>query len=292
MMFAEHFAQQLHRFDVQRRSFGELALAMQRERQVLDVHRHLRMILPQRRAIDVERCSIQLSRAIVLAALQRQSSQIVEHRGRFRALQHSMLPIDVQALLVEVLGEHHPHTLDALAKYGNFLRRTGEIAKAETVLRDVLDRDRVARGARHVYVGHDHVNLGHVLLEANRASAAETEYLAALDIYRETLPEQHSFIASALSGLGRAQLAEGHTKQAEETLRKAVAMGTATLPPDATPLVLAKNTLGMALLELGQNAEAASLLSETYPILVQTQGANSPVVARAKAALDRVQAQR
>ena len=41
-----------------------------------------------------------------------------------------------------------------MANYGRYLRRKGDLDRAESVLNDVLANDRIARGERHPFVGH------------------------------------------------------------------------------------------------------------------------------------------
>lgn len=102
-----------------------------------------------------------------------------------------------------MLGPAHPETLDAQANYGRYLQQRGDFAAAQKLFESVLETDRRIRGAQHMYVGHDHVNLGLVLLDQKQARAAQSHFQAALDIYAVTLPEEHPYVASALSDLGQ-----------------------------------------------------------------------------------------
>jgi tetratricopeptide (TPR) repeat protein len=188
-----------------------------------------------------------------------------------------------------VLGPQHPTTLDALANYGSFMRRTGQHERAEAIFRDVLKRDIAARGAAHVFVGHDHVNLANVLVDEQRAGDAAAEFTLALDIYHKGLPADHGYIAAALSGLGRAQLQLGRTADAQRTLLTAVAMGEKMLPADSSPLAQAHSALGRVLLQNRNYAEARPLLEQAYPILVRSQGEDAPVTDEARHALAELQ---
>jgi tetratricopeptide (TPR) repeat protein len=195
-------------------------------------------------------------------------------------------------LLQRVLGDRHPHTLDALANYGNFLRRRGDLAGAETVLRDVLERDIAARGPAHAFVGHDHANLANLLLDANQPRAAEEQFRAALHIYSQALPSGHPFVASALSGLGRAQFQQQRWTMAEQTLRNAIEMGTASLPADSAPLALAKSTFAEILLRLQRPQEARPLLEQSYAVLRAAHGEHAPATLRARELLAQMNAAR
>ncbi|HEY5807392.1 MAG TPA: serine/threonine-protein kinase, partial [Povalibacter sp.] len=59
------------------------------------------------------------------------------------------LYVESTDMLRRILGPTHPHTLDAMANFGRYLRRTGDLDRAEAVLNDVLVNDRLARGPRH-----------------------------------------------------------------------------------------------------------------------------------------------
>ncbi len=103
MPLAEHSLQDLHRFLVQRRRFLELALRLQRDREVLQMHADLRMIVAERLPIDVQRRAIQRRGAVLPAAIGIQAGQLVHHRGRVGRALLAVRAIDLQALVEQAL---------------------------------------------------------------------------------------------------------------------------------------------------------------------------------------------
>ncbi len=83
------------------------------------------------------------------------------------------------------------------------------------MFRQVLSTDTEVRGASHMAVGYDHVNLGS-LLHARRANSADAEKESrdALRIYAATLPPDHQYVASAQTGLARALMELGRLDDA------------------------------------------------------------------------------
>lgn len=237
-----------------------------------------------RTALDIDRQALGQDHPQI--GIHIQSLALTLHR-QGRLAEAEPLYIESVKLLQRVLGEQHPHVLDALANYGNFLRRKGDYPGAESVLRNVLERDLTARSG-HLYVGHDRVNLANLLMDESRHAEAEREARTALGIYKESLPDDSPFVAAALSALGRAQAGEGNSANAEATLRRAVSIGATALPADSPPLAVAKSTLGALLVAGKHYEEAGLLLRESYPVLIKTHGEDAPVTkaaAKAKAEL-------
>jgi tetratricopeptide (TPR) repeat protein len=200
------------------------------------------------------------------------------------------LYIDSTRMLEKILGPTHPHTLDAMANYGRYLRRTGDLDRAEQVLSEVLKNDRIARGPRHAFVGHDLVSLANVRLDRANFAGAEQDLRAALEIYKEQLPPEHPYVASALTALGRAQLGQGHAAQAEASLREAINMAEKSLAPNSGPVMVAKSALGQALYAQRRAGEAVPLLRESYPVLVKTQGTDATVTRQTRDLLAQIDA--
>ncbi len=201
------------------------------------------------------------------------------------------LYLESTRMLERILGPTHPHTLDAMANYGRYLRRTGDLDRAEQVLSEVLDNDRIARGSRHMFVGHDLVSLANVRIDRGNFNGAEEDLKAALDIYKEQLPPEHPYLASALTALGRAALGQGHLSEAETALRRALEIAEKSLAPDSAPVMIAKSALGQALYAQNRPGDAAPLLRESYPILLKTQGMNAAVTRQAREMLGKIDAE-
>jgi eukaryotic-like serine/threonine-protein kinase len=191
------------------------------------------------------------------------------------------------ALLKRVMGDKHPDTLDALGNQGRFLQAVGDLTAAEDVFRQVLQADVEVRGASHMAVGYDHVNLGSLLLQKGQDADAEKEFREALRIYAGTLPADHQYVASAQTGLARALVNLNRLDEASTAATRALTIWRDSVPEDNPQIANVRAIEGQILAKRGDDAKAEPLLASSFDKLSTSYGlADARTRATARALAD------
>ena len=240
-------------------------------------------------AEDLYRSALALDRAanneLHVAYQSHNLAIVLQNRGAFDEARP--LFEESTALLKRMLGEKHPDTLDALGNYGRFLQAVGDLTAAEEVFRQALRTDIEVRGASHMAVGYDHVNLGSLLLQKGQDADAEKEFHEALRIYAATLPADHQYVASAQTGLARALVNLGRLDEASTAATRALTIWRDSVPADHPQIANVRAIEGQILAKRGDDAKAEDLLASSYDKLSSAYGlADSRTRATARALAD------
>jgi tetratricopeptide (TPR) repeat protein len=196
---------------------------------------------------------------------------VLQGRGAFEEARP--LFAESTALLKRVLGDKHPDTLDALGNQGRFLQAVGDLTAAEDVFREVLRADVEVRGASHMAVGYDHVNLGSLLLQRGENVEAEKEFRDGLRIYAATLPPDHQYVASAQTGLARALVEQGRLDEATTAATRALTIWRDSVPADHPQIAAVQALEGQIFAKRGDDTQAEPLLTTSYDKLSTAYGA-------------------
>src|SRR5262249_50422039 len=129
------------------------------------------------------------------------------------------------------------------------------------------------RGASHMAVGYDHVNLGSLLLQQGEHADAEKEFREALRIYAATLPPDHQYVASAQTGLARALVELGRLDEATTAATRALTIWRDSVPADHPQIANVLAIEGQILAKRGDDAKAEPLLVANYDKLSSAYGA-------------------
>ncbi|HEY8207777.1 MAG TPA: tetratricopeptide repeat protein, partial [Myxococcaceae bacterium] len=119
------------------------------------------------------------------------------------------------ALREAALGENHPDVASYLDMAGELHRRSGDYARAETLLQRGLALREKALGKDHPDVASSLNNLAELYRRAELFARAEPMYLRALAIHEAALGKDHPDVATSLNGLARIYWRQGSYGRAE-----------------------------------------------------------------------------
>ena len=116
---------------------------------------------------------------------------------------------------------------ELLQTLGGIYEKLGKLERADTLLREALQRQTDARGAWSVEVGSSLVALGQLRTDQAQYAAAESLARAGLAITSAKLPATHPRVAEATEALGRALVDKGDYVAAIPVLQEAVRLRSA-----------------------------------------------------------------
>ena len=155
----------------------------------------------------------------------------------------------------EILGEDHPDVGDDLYALASTAEAMGDFEQAESILRDLLERDRVQLG-EHPAVALDLNDLASVLSSTGRFSEALTLFQEAAELQERVLPPDHPEIATTLSNTGVLFKRWGRRDEARPYFERALEIRERTLEPDHPNLLTSLNLLAILHYEEGRFEEA------------------------------------
>lgn len=126
-------------------------------------------------------------------------------------------------------GDDHPNAIVTRGNLGLLLQRSGRLAEAERVLREVRDAWRAKLGGEHPYNAVLDGRLAAVLRERGQFDAADALHRQALEGHKRAYGDAHPNVAQELEGLGRLARVQGRLDLAETALGEAAAIRAAVL---------------------------------------------------------------
>lgn len=180
-------------------------------------------------------------------------------------------------------GDAHADVAHVMNLLGYALHQTGASEEAESLLRDVVARQR-ARDAP-VPLSRGLNDLGVLLNATSRYAEAESTLAEALAIRRQHLDPHDLGIGVTASNLAAAQYFGGRVSEAIVTQREAVAVLDSAVGPDHQRSVIALGNLASMQVASGDGAGAVAAFEELLARQTRIQGEQHPVTARVMGSL-------
>jgi non-specific serine/threonine protein kinase/serine/threonine-protein kinase len=137
-----------------------------------------------------------------------------------------------ESTLRSVLGQDHPETIHLLLEIAALKVAQGNVAEAESVLRDALARSRRSLGEEHPSTLASISDLGATLHYQGRLAEAETLYREALAKRRSVLGPDHPETLETVNNISATLYAQGKPTEAEGVLLEALQGRRHALGPD------------------------------------------------------------
>jgi serine/threonine-protein kinase len=205
---------------------------------------------------------------LALVRVRRASS--LTNRGEYAASEQEFLA--AIPVLEDRLGPDHGSTLGALNNLGYLYHGQGDLAGAERIHRELLERKLALHGPAHRAVGDSYQNLAAALTHQGRYDESLPLHRQAYEVFRQVLNDDNYVISVPLLSIAYVQLQRGEPLAAEEAAREAlVRLQAVTAAPQFQGV--ARCLVGVALESQGRVAEGAALVSESHALMV---GASLP----------------
>jgi tetratricopeptide (TPR) repeat protein len=166
------------------------------------------------------------------------------------------------AILERTYGRDHPYTMVSLVNLSLLLSRAGELEKAETILREVVENRRRIAGEEHPETVEATINLASLLHDAGEIEEAESLLRRGVEVTLEAKGEEDPVSLTARNNLGLFLVESGHPDEAERLLDRVLELERRVLGPDHPNTILTLSNLAQAVSDLGRDAEAETLLKE------------------------------
>jgi tetratricopeptide (TPR) repeat protein len=198
--------------------------------------------------------------------------------GRVRAAQGN-LPVaerllgDAFRMYVEQEGPLGEMTLEAKNGLADTLVIMGQPARAEPLMRELVEDVRRVYGEEHAEMGIVLNNLGNALSDIpGKYDEAAEVYLQAADITRRTRGAFHPETATAYNNLGALYLKTRDWDKADAAFRQAIAIRTTAFGADHPHTAQAERSRAEALGRMGRLGEAERLLRNSVATYEQSLG--------------------
>lgn len=162
---------------------------------------------------------------------------------------------------IEKPKEHFDRSV-TLVGLGKVARDQGDLARAESLMRQGLDIREKTISKQHTFTQLARVDLAEVLRRAGNLNDARREFETALDTMRTTGDGEHPTAAQALTGLAQIELSESRLDIAEQLLQQAIDMTAGSIGMDHLENVDRRLILADVLAARGDSAAAESLREE------------------------------
>lgn len=225
------------------------------------------------RAADAARASFQ-DQPLVRAGLLFTIADTMSRLGLFQ----SAAPIMEESVEIRrrLLGDTHPATLDAEAKFAAILADVGSLQRAEDLLRDVLVRQR-RRGLEGELAAVDAMNdLALVLRRRGRFTEAERLCKDVIEAHERLHGPDDPRTLSAVSNLGLFLMGRGMHRESEECFRRAVDGFTKLYGEHHADVYIAMANLGVALRNQNKLEDAEAITRKAYNGRRALQGDDHP----------------
>lgn len=169
-------------------------------------------------------------------------------------------------VLEKQLGNEHSLTLSAINNLGYLYNHNGELAKAEQIFLDLLDRQIAKNGLLHRTVGDTYQNLAGAITYQGRYDESLPLHRKAYDVYKNIFDDKHYIIAFPLLSITYAELQQGNGPAAETSAREALSRFEATVP-DSFLEGVARCLVGLSLEEQGRIEEGNELVTASHEIM-------------------------
>ncbi|MFJ2186424.1 FxSxx-COOH system tetratricopeptide repeat protein [Kitasatospora sp. NPDC087861] len=241
---------------------------------------------------------------------------LLMQRGELNAKSASAVLEQLTEAQKKQLLDDHPNVLAGRSSHAAALRSIGELAKAESEYRSILDSAAARHGRKHPVTLNAQVEWAMALGRIGRTGEAVSEMRKALALQEDILGHSHRNVASARAALGALLLQQGSLDEAEKQLRQAlkdIPGGDAGRPdvrhelvavlhargmlreairqlreiadeelkrsgPGHPDSIIARNSLGVALKDFGELEEAATVYREALNDAEDTYSEDQPVV--------------
>jgi tetratricopeptide (TPR) repeat protein len=222
--------------------------------------------LAERTLADADEASVRARALMVLGRIRAAQGELPEAERQLRE------SYGMYAVQEGPLGEM---TLEAKNGLADTLVIMGQPARAEPLLRELVDDVRRVYGDGHAEMGIVLNNLGNALSDIPEKYAEAGEvYLAAAVITRRTRGEMHPETATTYNNLGALYLKTGEWAKADEAFQHAIAIRTSAFGADHAHTAQAQRSRAEALGRLGRLAEADRLLRASISSYERSLGAD------------------
>ena len=188
----------------------------------------------------------------------------------------------------QIYGDH-PRTSNSLNNLATLEFRRGRLEEAERLHREALAMRRRVFGERHSKVAGSLHGLGLTLYRQQKVAAAEATLREAEAMLVDSLGAQHSTTSRARGVLARLLCENGREAESAHTMvSDALRFETDRLGPESPTVAELRLTLGICQLELGDESSALASLGEAHRVLLARAPPDDPRIARAEAALARI----
>lgn len=174
------------------------------------------------------------------------------------------------------LGTRHPDLATAKTSLALLLRKQGECAEPEPLLREALALRREALGELHPQYAASLGHLADLLQQRGDLDAAEPLMRQALEVGKNALGDRHPNYAASLTALALLLHRRGAHADAEPLLRQALAIRREALGARHPMTATALSNLGRVLHRRGGLADAEPLLREALAIRREVLGDRHP----------------
>jgi serine/threonine-protein kinase len=182
-------------------------------------------------------------------------------------------------------------TLVMMSNLGAVLAETGDVVRAEPVMREVLAQRRERLGNLHPQTIRSMVRLSRVLRGRGNYAEAVQLLRASLGAYQRVLGPEHPDTAANTDSLGEVLQEMGQDAEAEGLYRQAIAIGVRTLG-DHSDVALWQSDLASLLRQKGSYRESERLYRQSLALCEKTCEDRSPRQAHILAGLGGVLADR
>ena len=184
--------------------------------------------------------------------------------------------------LRQTLGDDHPDTALSLHNLASLEALKGELDRAETMFRDVLEIQRETLGSRDPKLASTLSGLASVIRAKGDFDDAEGFQREALGIRREAFGKYHWDVANSLNNLGVTLGTRGDFAAAEPLHREALEILRRVRGPDDPTTAAVMAALGFDLDNQGEYEEAEELYRESLAIRTRVLGEEHPDAAWSK----------
>jgi len=171
-------------------------------------------------------------------------------------------------VLEKQLGDNHSLTLNAINNLGYLYNHNGELARAEEIYRDLLQRQIAKNGPVHRSVGDTYQNLAGAITYQERYDESLPLHRKAYEIYKTVFDDKHYMIAFPLLSMTYVELKRGNGAAAETTAREALSRFEATIPGSFLEGV-AVCLVGLSLEEQGRAKEGLELVLTSHGMMTR-----------------------
>lgn len=178
-------------------------------------------------------------------------------------------------------------TLVMMSNLGAVLAETGDVVRAEPVMREVLGQRRERLGNDHPQTIRSMVRLSRVLRGRGNYTEAVQLLRASLAAYQRVLGPGHPDTAANTDSLGEVLQEMGQDAEAEDLYRQAIAIGVRTLG-DHSDVALWQSDLASLLRQRGSYRESERLYRQSLALCEKTCEDRSPRQAHILAGLGAV----
>ena len=175
----------------------------------------------------------------------------------------------------EQLGPKDPDTISALHLLAHLWHRMQRHAEAAECFADILEAHEAMYGPDHIQTARSTNNLASQYVLLGDLDAAIPMLQKVLRIFSAELPEGHPQRIIAGQNIAKSLADCGRALEALEYSERAIRLCEEYIPPQHYLHGFTRTTLGESLLQLERFEEAQQALSQAYPIMVATRGADA-----------------